>query len=87
MKTIGYYLKTPEVAHRRSIAAWNMRCALAGLRARAAVLRRLADLYDEVRCGRTLDVIARELRALADDLDAIPARLAQATEVADREAA
>ena len=72
MNTIGYFrrVNAAEIANRRAAARWRMQIGIEAQRARILAERRIADLHASVSSGRRLDVIATELRALADEIEA-----------------
>lgn len=80
--TLGWYYRQPGVSERitarRHEAALRFRAAVADLRQRQHVLTVLVSISYTVNGGRRLDVIARELRDLAEDCDQFAHRLASA---------
>lgn len=70
---LGAYRAQQEAARARG--RWLMRCTRAETAARAVAISQVVDLHQGLRTGRRLDIIARQLRLTADELDQVTSRL------------
>ena len=70
--TIGVYLRRPDVVERRRLSRWRAHMRLADRQTRTSVAMQLGDIQYSVMRGRRLDVVAQQLRELADRCDATP---------------
>lgn len=68
MPALGAFREQADEARRR--ARWLMQCSLAEHHARWVALPKIIRIYEALRLGRRLDLIARDLRTLAADLEA-----------------
>lgn len=77
--TLGAYLRKPDVAARRAAvetaARERTRAGLAESTARINAAQRLLGHIDDLYGRRRVDAVARDLRALAADLERLPPQL------------
>ncbi len=67
---LGAYLSTPAVIESRAAARWAMKMSMADYSARRSTMSKLVMVHEAVRLGRRLDLVAKDLRAVAGELDA-----------------
>lgn len=75
MNVLAEMMSAPETLRRRAAASQRMHADLDARIARARLAMRLEDLHASFVVGRRCDVVARELRELAADVDRLPVRL------------
>lgn len=73
---LGAFVNLPEMVERREAARQAMRMSLADFIARRSALADLAGIHESLRRGRRLDLVASDLRTVADELDAVLQRRA-----------
>jgi hypothetical protein len=70
---LGFYLRDPAVIRRRRDAAargrWFMEQTMAEHHTRCAAMQQLGCLYDQIRTGRNLTIVAEQLMILAAQLE------------------
>lgn len=69
--TLGTYLARPDVADRIATARWAARRRMLDARARIRLGRDLVDVQVAVDAGRRLDLVAHDLRTIADVCDLV----------------
>lgn len=77
MNVLAEIMFSPEVLRRREIARQKVRADLADRIARARAVQQLDKVMHGITCKRRFDVVAAELRDLADLIEATPQVLMQ----------
>lgn len=68
-RTLKHYVDTPVVRDGRRRARWLMRVGITAQGPRVRVAELLAEILREVDNGRRLDIVARNLRIVADGIE------------------
>lgn len=71
---LGAFLDRPAVLAAWEHYRWLQVMSLTDYRARGGALHRLLLIHEAARVGRRLDLVAVDLRGLADELDGVPQR-------------
>lgn len=69
---LGAFLNLPDLEEAKDRARWSYRISRLDYAARTDAIRRLSRIYDGLRTGRRLDLIADDLTALAARLEDVP---------------
>ena len=81
--TVGHFMRRPEVLERRAIVQRELPARVIDAAARIDARDELLDLHETIRLDRRLDVVARQLRTLADRLDDADRRASSSLQAGD----
>ncbi|HSH59907.1 MAG TPA: hypothetical protein VK988_09765 [Acidimicrobiales bacterium] len=69
---LGAFVSSPAVVARGDVARWAMQMSIIDYQARTRFLTKITFIHEACCRGRRLDLLAEDLRSLAEELEDVP---------------